>query len=57
MAGRSRSSPSFDGQWVVDSNTIDDDRKVTFCSRPLRCASMAASHDDAMIRSLVASRS
>src|SRR6195952_4387003 len=55
--GTVRSSPSFDGQCVVDSKTIDEDRYVIFCSLPSRRAAIAASHDDAMIRSLVASRS
>ena len=41
----------------ADSKTIDEDRYVTFCSCPGRWASMAASHDAAMMRSLVASRS
>ena len=41
----------------VDSKTIDELMYVTFCNRPSSCAAMAASHDDAMIRSLVASRS
>ena len=41
----------------VDSNTIDELMYVTFCSRPSRCAAMAASHDAAMMRSFVASRS
>src|SRR5580700_854463 len=34
--GISCSCPSVDGHDVVDSNTIDDDRYVTFWSRPSR---------------------
>src|SRR3954452_18604755 len=55
--GTSRSCPSYDGQLVVDSNTIDELRYVTFCSRPSRCARIAASQEEAMMRSFVASRS
>ena len=55
--GTSRSSPSALGQCVVDSNTIDELTYVTFCSRPSANALIAASHDAAMIRSFVASRS
>ncbi len=56
-AGPRCSCPSYDGHESVDSNTIDELMYVTFCSRPSRCAAMAASHDDAMMRSLVARRS
>ena len=55
--GISRSWPSYDGHDVADSNTIDELRYVTFCSRPSLNALIAASHDAAMIRSLVARRS
>jgi len=55
--GISSSWPSWDGQELADSYTIEEPRYVTFWSRPSRCASMAASHDDATIRSFVASRS
>src|ERR1700722_20014422 len=55
--GTSRSCPSYDGHSGVDSKTMEDDRYVTFCSAPSLCALIAASHDEAMIRSLLASRS
>src|ERR671933_166491 len=50
--GTSYWSPSYDGHESADSNTIDDDRYVTFFSRPDPWAAMAASQLAAMIRSL-----
>src|SRR5699024_5092455 len=52
-----RSCPSYDGHESADSNTIDELMYVTFCSFPAPNARIAASHDAAMMRSFVASRS
>ena len=41
----------------ADSNTIEELRYVTFCSRSSSNARIAASHEEAMIRSFAASRS
>jgi hypothetical protein len=49
--------PSYDGHDHAASNTIDELMNVTFCRLPSRCAAIAASHVDAMMRSLVARRS
>ena len=55
--GISSSWPSYDGHESADSYTIDELMNVTFPRLPLRCAAMAASVVDAMMRSFVASRS
>src|SRR5450755_4056286 len=55
--GTSRSCPSYEGHVSVDSKTIDELRYVTFCRRPSVNALIAASQEEAIIRSFVAKRS